>query len=130
MSAASGITLAPINMSLLKTPAKLPSKESSGESRYVAPNKRTVDTSKVYHVDYTDANFPSLGVPDMEVPVEKKIGFKQTILNLIEKDTMDEVERNKKPEVDLMKMSNTELTMNGWVSLPLNAKEVAGRFNS
>lgn len=130
MSAASGPTLSPINLSLLRKPVVHP----EVSSRYIIPTKRTGNPLNVAQLEVNDANFPSFGVPDIEAPVERKTGFKQTILNLIAKDTMDEVEReverNKKPQVDIMKMSNTELLMNGWTILPLTAKDSAGRFNS
>lgn len=131
MSLASGVPLKPINLSLVKIPGS-----NNSKPKYVAPNKRNIDTTKIESVEMSEQNFPSLGVPTLESIVDnsKKNGFKQTILNLIAKDTMDEIEReiqrNKKPEVDLMKMSPSELNANGFTILKLNAKESIERINS
>ena len=117
--AASGISLAPIRLSELKP---IP----SATKKYSIPNKRSAPD--ITSLDLVGNDFPTLGVP-MELHENKEpMQFKRTILDLIAKDQMDEIERNRQREIDPSKMSRSELESTGWVILRIYP-DIGRRFN-
>jgi hypothetical protein len=98
------------------------------DKAYVLPSKR-VSPKNGEPVTLTESDFPSFGDSPREIKVTHD--FKQTILNLIEKDQLDELERNKGPIEDRSKMSRQELEAAGWAVLPIRKlRENCLRFNT
>ena len=119
---ASGIVIAPARLSELSI------KAPNVVNRYLAPNKR--EAPVITSLDFAGTSFPSLGSP-VETSPKKSLEFKQTILNLIAKDEMNEAERNRDPQLDPLKMSDKELHANGFVILRLrNANKFNESINS
>lgn len=88
---------------------------------YVPPNRRQgkVEKEIITSLDFNSAAFPSM---TNSIPQEKSLtfgGFKQKVLDLLEKEKLDEIERNKVSEIDYTKMTNEELINDGWAILPL-----------
>ena len=105
---------------------------------YIPPSlrKATADAKEDPPINFGTTNFPSLGkTPSSEQLTPKAssaTNFKQTILNLIEKNQLDEAERNALPELDPRKMSKKQLEAAGWASLSLSRESVISlveRFN-
>lgn len=105
---------------------------------YIPPSLRkvTADSKVDPPINLGTTNFPSLGKsPSSDPPTPKATpttNFKQTILNLIEKNQLDEAERNALPELDPRKMSKKQLEAAGWASLSLSRESVISlveRFN-
>lgn len=113
------VILAPIRMSDLsgvQLTDKAPLKTA-----YVPPNRRQgkVEKEIITSLDFNSAAFPSMA---NSVPQEKPLtfgGFKQKVLDLLEKEKLDEIERNRAAESDYAKMTNEELINDGWAILPL-----------
>lgn len=113
------VILAPIRMGDLsgvqltdKTPLK---------TAYVPPNRRQgkVEKEIITSLDFNSAAFPCMA---NSVPQEKSLtfgGFKQKVLDLLEKEKLDEIERNRLVETDYTKMTNEQLINDGWAILPL-----------
>jgi len=96
---------------------------------YLPPSLRATQ-KKELPVNLEGLNFPSLSTA---APVQVKFhaGFKQTILNLIEKEQLDEIERNREPELDPKKMTLAQLEKAGWTVLRVDraaAMAVAARM--
>ena len=104
---------------------------------YIPPSLRkvTADAKDDPPINLGTTNFPSLGKAPSEQITPKAssaTNFKQTILNLIEKNQLDEAERNALPELDPRKMSKKQLEAAGWASLSLSRESVISlveRFN-
>jgi len=124
------VTLTPVRFSEMAKPAQGAPGAPEKPRGYIAPNKRSSDTSAVTTLDFTSSQFPSMRTLEL-APTEKKTGYMTTILNLIAKDQMDEIERNREPEVDPLKMSPIELASTGWAVLPIvkNTKQIVMHYN-
>jgi hypothetical protein len=103
---------------------------------YIPPSlrKATADAKEDPPINLGTTNFPSLGKSPSSEQLTPKVttNFKQTILNLIEKNQLDEAERNALPELDPRKMSKKQLEAAGWTSLSLSPESVISlveRFN-
>lgn len=149
-SLAQGIKLAPMRMGDIKAkPLEVDAINATASNAttksYVPPYKLKGTTTQAQAVlgpatlDMTDAAFPTLGVsatlgPSKKathVPTNQK--FKQTILNLIEKDQMEESERQRllNGDIDPLTMTNKHLQEEGWVVKPLkNTHEIYKKFNA
>jgi len=91
---------------------------------YIPPNLRSgkTDTKSELPANLDGMNFPSLG---MAAPVQKVIpNFKKTVLEQIEKEHMDEAERNKAKETDVSKMTREQRIADGWAVLSLSHQAV------
>jgi hypothetical protein len=107
---ANGIKLEPIKLAKNVSVTK----SSSG---YRPPQKRTVDPSKP--LDLGEGSFPSLGKVQTSKVISEKVDFKGKILQLIEKDALDEAERNRQAEVDPFKMTPAQLEAEGYSILKI-----------
>jgi hypothetical protein len=114
-------------------------KSPSIVKKYVPPNKRQSATStsitKDTKLDFSEDFFPSLQTPTpTSTPIyspRPPLEFKQTIMNLIAKDELDEAERNREPEYDPLKMTDKELELYGYAVLELsNLPATIVRFNT
>jgi len=142
-SLAQGIKLAPMRMGDIKAkpvevaPINATATTSSTKS-YVPPYKLKGSTTQApilgpATLDMTDASFPTLGVSKTSAHVPTNQKFKQTILNLIEKDQMEESERQRllNGDVEPLTMTNKHLQEEGWVVKPLkNSLEIYKKFNA
>ena len=93
-------------------------------SKYIAPNLRTVQ-QKVDTFTITDHDFPSFGLQTKQSVNGN--GFKQTILNLIEREKLENLQRT--THHDPLMMSHAELYKNGWSVLSLRDVNLYSRFN-
>jgi len=113
------IVLAPIRMGDLSGVQLTP--KAPVKTAYVPPNRRDAKVEKemITSLDFNSPAFPSMA---NSVPQEKSAtfgGFKQKVLDLLEKEKLDEIERNRLPEADYTRMTNEELINDGWAILPL-----------
>ena len=113
------IVLAPIRMGDLSGVQLTP--KAAVKTAYVPPNRRDAKVEKeiITSLDFNSAAFPSMAnsIPQAKSPTVG--GFKQKVLDLLEKEKLDEIERNRLPEADHTRMTNEELIKDGWAILPL-----------
>jgi hypothetical protein len=124
------IKLAPIRMSELSSQPNKVSEKALVKNTYTPPNRRNgkVEAPVISSIDFNTSAFPSIGTS--VVKQASFGGFKQKVLDLIERDKLDEIERNRVREVDYEKMTREEKISAGWVMLPLgNIKEAGLRLN-
>jgi len=97
--------------------------------RYLPPSKRTEPI--VSSIDMTSTSFPELNTQTAVLPKQNMGGFKQKILDLIAREEMDELEKNRLVENDPTKMTTKELLDAGWDVIPLSGdmKERYIHFN-
>ena len=124
-SLAQGIKLAPMRMGDIKAAPVVATPEKP--KAYVPPYKLKGATAEPAvpgpaSLEMTDAAFPTLGKSKIATHVPTNQKFKQTILNLIEKDQMEESERLRllNEDVDPLTVSNTHLEATGWLIRSLN----------
>jgi hypothetical protein len=124
--------LAPIRMCDVATSSVPPANKNTSKNSYMPPSKRTTkpDEPLITSLDFSSSLFPSIGSATVK-PVMMG-GFKQKILDLLAKEELDEIERNRLVEVDHRKMNHTELINAGWAILPLtgNIKNAGQRLNA
>ena len=133
-SLAQGIKLAPMRMGDIKaTPVVATPEKPKG---YVPPYKLKGSTAEPAvlgpaSLEITDAAFPTLGKSKAATHVPTNQKFKQTILNLIEKDQMEESERLRllNDDIDPLTLSNKHLEAAGWAIYSLkNTQEISRNF--
>jgi hypothetical protein len=119
---ASGINLKPVRMSDIKA------SQPKTVIKYIPPNKRTLSNSKnITSIEEND--FPSLGlVNKTNDSSANSMEFKKQVLNLIAKDQVDELERNRQPELNWYRMTDVQLENNGWAILQIQP-DIIQRFN-
>ena len=108
---AAGIKLEPIKLA-----KNTPVTTSSG---YRPPQKRNLKADPSKPLDLGEASFPSLGKVQTSKVITEKVDFKGKILQLIEKDALDEAERNRQAEVDPFKMTPAQLEAEGYAILKI-----------
>lgn len=153
MSLPSGtIKLAPVRMGDL-VPTTAPASATATASvrqGYLAPHLRgSGPKEQEKEVKLDVANFPSLGlnpskgaktswnkvttvtasstiptlVPTVQTPVNVP-NFKATVDACLEKERLDQAQKEKQPETDFNKMTREEKEADGWTMLPLNRATV------
>jgi hypothetical protein len=116
---------------------------------YLAPHLRGGAKEQEKEVKLDVANFPSLGlnpsksaktswnkvttvtasstiptlVPTVQTPVNLP-NFKATVDACLEKERLDQAQKEKQPETDFNKMTREEKEADGWTMLPLNRAAV------
>ena len=122
--------LAPIKMSEFKASAVSPAAKRSG---YAPPHLRKAVHKQDEEIKFTDSDFPGLVPCNGPTPVTPSINFKQSVMNFLEKEKLDQEERNRLPELDPKKMTRAQLEAGGWTILSMSAQSVkaaAERLNS
>jgi len=119
----------------IKQPSSSPGVSTTKKTAYVPPNKRGTTSGQPEKPPLTENDFPGLGSSKVCSPTANSPkqefkavtgNFKQTIMNLIEFDKMNEIERNRLKETDPMKMTNEQLRASGWEVLSLkDARSIA-----
>lgn len=109
--------LAPMRMGDLANarPPAITPPTADTNTRYLPPNMRkgskAQETSIVKTLDFNSPAFPSLG---LNVAKAHNTGdFKQKVLDLLEKEALDEAERGRIGEVDIRKMTREEKIKDG-----------------
>ena len=114
--------LAPIKMADFKAVAEVaPAVKRSG---YAPPHLRKVEPKENLDVKFTDSDFPGLVPCNGPTPVAPSINFKQSVMNFLEKEKLDQEERNRLPELDPKKMTRAQLEAGGWAILSLSSESV------
>jgi len=113
--------LSPAARSALST-SRTPSADTPQVKKYLPPIMRKgVAEPSVTSLDFSSPAFPTLGNPSARSHVTG--GFKQKILDLLEKEALDEIERLRFSEIDIRKMSKEDkIKDGGWefVTYPRN----------
>ena len=104
------------------------------QKAYVLPQKRKEAEQKAkanttVQPDLADSKlFPKLGGEFNPHPTVK-VNFKKAVDDFLEKEKLDILERNREPEIDPTKMTNSALLKSGWAILDVSrngALEAAG----
>jgi len=81
-------------------------------------------TKKEEDIKFTDSDFPGLVPCNGPTPVAPSINFKQSVMNFLEKEKLDQEERNRLPELDPRKMTRAQLEVGGWAILSMDRESV------
>jgi hypothetical protein len=102
-------------------------------SGYAPPHLRKAVPKQDEEIKFTDSDFPGLVPCNGPTPVAPSINFKQSVMNFLEKEKLDQEERNRLPELDPKKMNRAQLEAGGWAVLSMDLESVkaaAERLNS
>ena len=129
--------LAPMKMSDFKASA-VSAADAAAQTKpsgYAPPHLRKdlKLTKKEEDIKFTDSDFPGLVPCNGPSPVAPSINFKQSVMNFLEKEKLDQEERNRLPELDPKKMTRAQLEAGGWAILslsPESVKAAAERLNT
>jgi len=125
------VPLAPIKMGSLLAPATTPAAAATGAKKvYVPPSKRAEKKPELpTTLDFGDSQFPGMSSKVRVNPTEKpKVDFKKTVNDCIEREKLDELERNKQQETDPWKMTVEQREAAGWVTLPMPRERLRELF--
>jgi hypothetical protein len=122
------VQLAPIKMGSL-VPAATGTPATAKKMSYVPPSKRAEKKPELpTTLDFGDAQFPGMVSKTAAVKVTNALDFKKTVNDCIEREKLDELERNKEKESDPWKMTIEEREAAGWVTLPMPRERLRELF--
>lgn len=123
------VMLAPIKMGSLVAASATAAKPAAPavptttkRAAYVPPSKRAEKKAELpTTLDFSDSQFPGMASKVIAKPVAEKpkVDFKKTVNDCIEREKLDELERNKEKESDPWKMTIEQREAAGWVTLPM-----------